>query len=187
MLIDSLGRKLNFLTTLGFFMALSMFEASVPVFSRRLTSLLAIIDKALAHCEARKIDDKILAASRLFPDMLPFTSQVNIACDTVKFAAARLAGVEAPKHEDNQMTLAESAARIRSVLEFLAQFQAGQINGSEEKDISIPMRTGAMQMKGQAYLLDFVLPNFYFHMTTAYALLRHNGVEVGKKDFLGRP
>jgi uncharacterized protein len=168
-------------------MALSMFDASVPVFVRRLTSLLAIIEKARAHCEARNIDEKILASSRLFPDMLPFTSQVNIACDTVKFAASRLAGVDAPKHEDNQVSLADSAARIRSVLEFLAIFHAEQINGSEEKDISIPMRAGPIQMKGQAYLLEFVLPNFYFHMTTAFALLRHNGVEIGKKDFLGRP
>ncbi len=168
-------------------MALSMFAASVPVFTHRLTSLLAIIDKAIAHCETRNIDNKVLASSRLYLDMLPFTSQVNIACDTVKFAAARLAGVDAPKHEDNQVSLADSAARIRSVLEFLAQFQATQINGSEDKDITIPMRAGAMQMKGQPYLPDFVLPNFYFHMTTAYALLRHNGVEVGKKDFLGRP
>jgi uncharacterized protein len=168
-------------------MALSMFDASVPVFTRRLTSLLAIIEKAIAHCEARKIDDKVLASSRLYPDMLPFTAQVNIACDTVKFAAARLAGVDAPKHEDNQVSLADSADRIRAVLAFLAQFQAQQINGSEDKDITLPMRTGPIQMKGQSYLLDFVLPNFYFHMTTAYALLRHNGVEVGKKDFLGRP
>jgi uncharacterized protein len=168
-------------------MALSMFDASLPVFTHQLSSLIAIIDKAIAHCQARNIDDKILAASRLYPDMLPFTSQVNIACDTVKFAAARLAGVEAPKHEDNQVSLADSSARVRAVLEFLAQFQASQINGSEDKDITIPMRAGPIHMKGQPYLLTFVLPNFYFHMTTAYALLRHNGVEVGKKDFLGRP
>jgi uncharacterized protein len=168
-------------------MQVSMYDASVPVFTRLLINLSVIIDKAIAHAEAKKIDEKVFASSRLFPDMLPFTTQINIACDTAKFAAARLAGLEAPKHEDNQVSLADSKARVQAVLAYLATFTPAQINGSEERDITIPMRAGPLQMKGKNYLLMFATPNFYFHITTAYNLLRHNGVEIGKMDFLGKP
>jgi hypothetical protein len=129
----------------------------------------------------------VYLASRLAPDMLTFTKQIQIACDTVKFCVARLAGVESPKFEDNETTIAELRERINATIEYVKSVPAAQIDGSEDKDITIPRRDGSTIMKGEAYLKHFALPNFFFHVTTAYALLRHNGVELGKMDFLGAP
>ncbi|HET7792185.1 MAG TPA: DUF1993 domain-containing protein [Rhizobacter sp.] len=166
-------------------MSITMYSASVPVFVRKLGSLSKWIDKAEAHAQAKKFDGAVYLAARLAPDMLPFTKQVQIACDTAKFCVARLAGVDAPKHEDNETTLAQLKERIASTLAFVQSVPEAKINGSDDKDISVPRRDGVLAMKGEAYLDHYALPNFYFHVTTAYGLLRHNGVELGKGDFLG--
>lgn len=167
-------------------MTISMFSASVPVFIRMLGNLAACLDKAEAHAAARKFDGNVLVASRLAPDMLPLAKQVQIACDAAKFGAARLAGEAAPSYEDNEATLAELKARIDKTVTWLQRFGPAQIDGSEERDVQVPMRNrDPLKLKGQAYLTDFVLPNFYFHISIAYALLRHNGVDLGKADYLG--
>ena len=166
-------------------MSITMYSASVPVFVRLLGNLSAWLDKAAAHAEAKKFDQSVYITSRLAPDMLPFPNQIQIACDGVKFGVARLSGVEAPKFEDNETTLAQLKERIAKTLAFVQSVDADKIVGTEEKDISVPRRSGAIVMKGEFYLRHFVMPNFYFHLTTAYALLRHNGVELGKGDFLG--
>ncbi|MGY4829498.1 DUF1993 domain-containing protein [Sphaerotilaceae bacterium SBD11-9] len=166
-------------------MSITMYSASVPVFVRKLGSLSKWIDKAEAHAQAKKFDGAVYLAARLAPDMLPFTKQVQIACDTAKFCVARLAGIEAPKQEDNETTLAQLKERIASTLAFIQSVPQAQITGSDDKDISVPRRDGVLVMKGEAYLNHYALPNLYFHVTTAYGLLRHNGVELGKGDFLG--
>jgi hypothetical protein len=166
-------------------MSITMYSASVPVFVRMLGNLSKWLDKAEAHAEAKKFDPSVFIASRLAPDMLPFPNQIQIACDGVKFGVARLSGVEAPKFEDNETTLAQLKERIAKTLAFVQSVDADKIVGTEEKDISVPRRSGAIVMKGEFYLRHYVMPNFYFHVTTAYALLRHNGVELGKADFLG--
>jgi hypothetical protein len=145
------------------------------------------LDKAEAHAAAKKFDTSVYLNTRLAPDMLPFTKQIQIACDTVKFCVARLAGVDSPKFEDNETTLTELRERISATIAYVKSVPAAQIDGSEEKDITLPRRDGPIIMKGEAYLKHFVLPNFFFHLTTAYALLRHSGVEVGKMDYLGAP
>ena len=166
-------------------MTISMYAASVPVFKQMLGSLAAVLAKGAAHAEARKIDPSALLTERLAPDMFALTRQVQIASDTAKGAAARLAGVEMPKYEDNEQTFAELAARIEKTIAFLDTIPASAIDGSEERDIVLTMRSGDLHFKGERYLLHWALPNFYFHVTTAYALLRHDGVEIGKRDFLG--
>lgn len=166
-------------------MSLSMYSAFIPVAIRALTNLSAILAKGAAHCEARKIDPQAFLASRLYPDMLPLTKQVQIVSDTVKGGAGRLAGVEIPKFEDNETSFPELQARITKTIDFLKTIKPEQIDGKEGADIvmSFPGRT--FEFKGQAYLTGFVLPNMYFHVTTAYGLLRHGGVELGKADYLG--
>jgi len=166
-------------------MSISMSQASAPRFARMLKNLSAILGKAQAHCEARKIDPLVLTGSRLYPDMFPLSRQVQIACDAAKGAVARLAGTEIPKHEDTEKTLEELQARIAKTLEFIAGVKAAQIDGSEEKEIVIKLRGTDTAFKGAAYLMGFAWPNFYFHVATAYNILRHNGVELGKADFLG--
>jgi len=166
-------------------MSITMYSASVPVFVRLLGNLSAWLDKAAAHAEAKKFDQSVYITSRLAPDMLPFPNQIQIACDGVKFGVARLSGVEAPKFEDNETTLAQLKERIAKTLAFVQSVDADKIVGTEEKDINVPRRAGVLVMKGERYLHQFVMPNFYFHVTTAYSLLRHNGVELGKADFLG--
>jgi hypothetical protein len=168
-------------------MAISMYDASVPRFAAMLRNLSAILDKAQAHADARKIDPLNFTQARLFPDMLPFTRQVQIACDTAKGAAARLAGIENPKHEDTEKTFAELKARIDRTLAFIEDVPRAKIEGSEEREVVLQQRSGEVRYKGQQYLLGFAWPNFYFHVTTAYALLRQGGVELGKKDFIGQP
>ena len=166
-------------------MSLSMHSASVPVFVRGLNAMLGWLDKAQAHAEARKFDSANYLGLRLAPDMLPFKNQILIACDMAKGCAARLAGQEVPSWEDNEATVDELRARIRRTIEFVGSFGATQIDGSDGREISLPTRTGEpRRFNGENYLKQFVLPNFYFHSTMAYGLLRHAGVELGKKDFL---
>jgi hypothetical protein len=164
-----------------------MYQASAPRFANMLRNLAALIEKADAHCAAKKIEPAALTAFRLYPDMFPFTRQVQIACDTAKGAVARLAGVEIPKHEDVEQSFAELKARIAKTIDFIESVPAAKIDGSEEREIVLPMRSGERRYKGMQYLLGFAYPNFYFHVTTAYDILRHNGVEIGKADFIGKP
>jgi len=166
-------------------MSLTMYQASIPVFIRMLGNLSAILDKAAAHAEAKKIDPAIFVNARLVPDMYPLSRQVQIATDMVKGCAARLAGIEVPRYEDNETTFAELQARIAKTEAFLQSVSASQIDGSEDRQITLKFGSRELSFLGQAYLLDFVLPNFHFHLTTTYAILRHNGVEIGKKDYTG--
>lgn len=168
-------------------MSITMHSASVPIFVRMLANLTTWLDKAEAHAAAKKFDTSVYLGTRLAPDMLPFTKQIQIACDTVKFCVARLAGVEAPKVDDTETTLAELRERVNATIAYVKSVPAAQIDGSEDKDITIPRRDGSLVMKGEAYLKHYVLPNMFFHLTTAYALLRHNGVDLGKMDYLGAP
>ena len=166
-------------------MAMSMYTASVPVFQHMLRNLIHILDKGEANAQARKIDPAVLAAARLAPDMLPFTRQILIACDGAKNGVARISGVEAPKFEDNEATFQELKARVQKTLDFLATVPAAKMDGTEDKDITFPVgRDTTRTMKAQAYLGTWVLPNFFFHVTTAYDILRHNGVDLGKADYL---
>jgi len=167
-------------------MTISMYQASVPVITRSLTNLRTLLEKAAAHAEANKIDPLVLLNARLFPDMFPLVRQVQIATDMAKGGASRLAGAEVPKYEDNEASFAELIARINKAITLLETFKPAQINGSEDRDITVPMRDRNLRFKGLPYLLDYVLPNIYFHVTTTYAILRHNGVVLGKGDFLGK-
>ena len=166
-------------------MPLSMYQASIPVFVRFLDNLSEILNKALIHAETRKIDPAVFVTSRLAPDMYPLSRQVQIATDIVKGCAARLAGIEVPSYEDNETTFAELQARITKTVAFLQSVAPSQIDGSEERTVTLKLRGKDVSFLGQPYLLNFVIPNFYFHVTTTYAILRHNGVEIGKMDFIG--
>ncbi|WP_031438769.1 DUF1993 domain-containing protein [Methylobacter tundripaludum] len=166
-------------------MSLTMYQASIPVFVRMLDNLSGILDKAAAHAEARKIDPAIFINARLAPDMFPLSRQVQIATDMVKGCAARLAGIEVPSYEDNETTFSELQARIAKTKAFIESVSASQVDGSEERKITLKFGSKELSFLGQAYLLDFVLPNVHFHLTTTYAILRHNGVEIGKKDYTG--
>ena len=166
-------------------MTISMHSASVPIFVRMRKNLTQWLDKAEAHAQAKKFEPSVYLSARLAPDMLPFTNQIQIACDAVKFGVARLSGVEAPKFADDEASLADLKARIAKTIEFIESVPASKIDGTEDKDVVVPRRDGSMTLKGEAYLKHFVLPNFFFHVTTTYALLRHNGVALGKSDFLG--
>jgi hypothetical protein len=167
-------------------MSISMYQTSVPVFVRMLGNLRNLLQKGEAFAEAKKIKPEVLLNDRLAPDMFALTRQVQIASDMAKGCAGRLAGVELPKYEDNEASFADLYARIDKTVAFLKTLKAEQIDGSEGKDIVLQSPRGAMEFKGQEYLLFFVFPNFFFHCTTAYAILRHNGVEVGKMDFVGQ-
>ncbi|WP_345814790.1 DUF1993 domain-containing protein [Paraburkholderia sp. PREW-6R] len=166
-------------------MPISMYQASLPVLIRGLTNLQAILGKAQAHAAEKQIDPSVFTQARLAPDMLPLVRQVYIASDTAKGCAARLAGVEAPKFDDVEQTFDELHARLQKTIDYLKEFNAQQIDGQEERQITLKMRTGPIEFTGMSYLFGFVLPNFYFHITTAYDILRHNGVELGKLDYLG--
>ena len=168
-------------------MLISMYQASAPRFANMLKNLSAILDKAQAHAEAKKIDQGVLLGCRLYPDMFALTRQVQIACDNAKGAVARLAGVEVPKHEDTEQTFADLKARIAKTIDFVSSFKPSQIDGSEEKNIHLKLGALEVDWKGMQYLLGFALPNFYFHVVTAYDILRHNGVEIGKRDYIGNP
>jgi uncharacterized protein len=167
-------------------MSISMFQASVPPIIRALTNLRAILEKAAAHAEARRIDPSVLVSARLYPDMYPLSRQVQIATDMAKGGASRLAGKEIPRYEDNEYTFPELIARLDKTIALLEAFKPDEMDGSEEKTITLQLHERTLTFKGQQYLLDYVLPNVYFHATTAYAILRHNGVDIGKKDFIGK-
>ena len=168
-------------------MSITMHSASVPVFARMLGHIGHWLDKAEAHAAAKKFDSSVYLAARLAPDMLPFTRQIQIACDAAKFAVARLAGVEAPKFEDNEANFADLRERIRKTIDYVQSVPASKIDGTEDKDVTVPRRDGSLTVKGEVYLKAMAMPNFYFHVTMTYALLRHNGVDVGKSDYLGAP
>lgn len=165
-------------------MSLSIYEASVPMFSRMLSNLNTWLEKAEAHAASKKFDVNVLVGTRLAPDMLPFSRQIQIAADTAKKCAARLAGVEAPNYEDNETTIAELKARVQKTIDYIQSIPAAKFEGAETRDVTFPLRGEPRTMKGQAYFLGHATPNFYFHFTTAYALLRHNGVDLGKADVL---
>lgn len=166
-------------------MSISMYSASVPVFTRTLNNLIQILEKAQAHAEAKKIKPEVLLNARLFPDMFALTRQIQIASDFAKGTAARLAGLEPPSYPDTESSFAELITRVQKTIDFLNTITADKINGSENRDIVLKMHSGELHFKGEAYLTQFSLPNFYFHATTAYAILRHNGIELGKADFIG--
>jgi hypothetical protein len=168
-------------------MPISMYQASAPRFANALKNLSAILDKTQAHVEAKKIEPAVLLASRLYPDMFPLVRQVQIASDSAKGPVARLAGVDVPKYEDTEETIAELKGRIATTIDFVSSFKPAQIDGSEEKDIHLKLGSREVDWKGMQYLLGFALPNFYFHVVTAYDILRHNGVEIGKRDYIGTP
>jgi len=167
-------------------MSISMYQASAPVFLKTLDNLAAILDKGAAFAAARKVEPSVLLAYRLAPDMLNLTRQVQIAADHAKRAVARLAGIEAPVYEDNEASFAELKARIDKTIAFINTLKPGQIDGSEDRDITLKVGGSDKTLKGQTYLLHNALPNFFFHTTTAYAILRHCGVDIGKKDFIGQ-
>jgi uncharacterized protein len=167
-------------------MAISMYSASVPLFRQLLDSLSAVLDKGEAFAAAKKIDETVLTGWRLAADMLPMRRQVQIASDTAKGAAARLAGVEIPSFADDETNFAELKARVARTIDFLGTIRPEQIDGSEEREIVLKMRTRELTFTGQRYLLHWAIPNFTFHCTTAYDILRLNGVEIGKAGFIGQ-
>ena len=163
-----------------------MYQGSVPVFVRALNNLAAILEKAAAYAEGKKIDPAALLTCRLFPDMLPLSRQIQIASDSAKGGVARLAGGEPPKYEDNEASFADLIGRLRKTVAYLESIKAEQLDGSEDKTVSWKTQTTTRTMQGMPYLLSHVTPNVYFHVTTAYAILRHCGLEIGKQDFLGK-
>jgi len=168
-------------------MTISMYEASAPRFINMLKNLSAILVKAQAYAEAKKIAAGVLPSARLFPDMLPLTRQVQIACDHAKGAVARLSGVDNPKFEDDEQSFEELLARIAKTIAFVETVGAGKLDGTEDKEIAVTAGGKELKFKGMQYLLGYAQPNFYFHLVTAYNILRHNGVEIGKRDYIGTP
>ena len=167
-------------------MSISMYQASIPTITRALTNLIGVLEKAAAHAEAKKIDPAVLVNSRLYPDMFALAKQVQIASDVSKGGTARLAQVEPPKYEDTETTFPELIARLKKTIDFLATLKPEQIDGGEDRTVTWKTQTATRSMQGMPYLLNHVLPNVFFHCATAYDILRHNGVEVGKQDFLGK-
>ena len=165
-------------------MSISMYQASIPHFILMLGNLSSILDKTSAHAEAKKIDQAVFINARLAPDMYPLSQQIQIAADMAKACAARLAGIEVPRYEDNETTLAEFKARIAKTIAFLQSVNVDQINGSDRRTVTIKMHDKEAVYSGQHYLLDIIIPHFYFHVTTAYAILRHHGVGLGKSDYI---
>ena len=168
-------------------MTISMYQASVPRITNMLNNLGAILDKAQAHVDAKKLDAAALTNARLFPDMLAMNRQVHIATDTAKGVVARLAGVEIPAYEDNEVSFADLKARVDKTVAFVQSFSPEQIDGTEDKAIVTKRGDKETHYTGMQFLLDHAMPNVYFHVTTAYNILRHNGVEIGKRDYLGQP
>jgi len=168
-------------------MSISMYQASVPVFVRALTNLRAVLLKGEAFADEKGFSSDVLLQTRLIADMLPLSRQIQIATDMAKNGACRLAGIDPPPFDDDETTFAQMYARIDRAIDVIAGVAADRIDGSESRAITLQMRTGEMKFEGQAYLLDFVLPNLFFHCTTSYAILREAGVQVGKIDFIGAP
>jgi hypothetical protein len=167
-------------------MSISIYDASIPTFVHTLKSLKTILQKGAAHAEAKKIDPAVLVGSRLFPDMFPLSRQVQIATDAAKGAAARLAGTEPPKFEDKEATFAELVARVDRTIDYLNAFKPEQLESAETRTVTINTPRGAFTFTGLVFLRHWALPNFFFHVTTTYNLLRHNGIELGKGDYLGQ-
>ena len=165
-------------------MSISMYQASIPHFILMLGNLSSILDKTDAHAKAKNIDQVVFVNARLAPDMYPLGRQIQIAADMAKACAARLAGIDVPRHEDNEMTFADLKARIAKTITFLQSVNVDQINGSDGRMVTITMHDKEAVYSGQHYLLDIIIPHFYFHVTTAYAILRHQGVELGKSDYI---
>ena len=168
-------------------MSISMYRASAPVFLQFLPALAGCLKKAADHAAAKKIDAAVLLQSRLYPDMFPLVKQVQIATDFAKGTVARLAGQEPPKFEDSETTFDDLQARVQKTIDYVKEFKPSQLDGSEERDITLTFGTNTRNFKGEGYLTGFALPNFFFHAATAYAILRHNGVELGKGDFMRGP
>jgi len=168
-------------------MSVSMYTVSVPVFLQFLQALSGVLDKAQAHIDAKKLDESFIMTNRLYPDMHNFTRQVRASCDHAVNACGRIAGVDLPTFDNNETTIAHLKARIEKALAFLHTIKPEQIDGQEGKEITVKFPSGERHFTGQSMLINFSLPNFYFHTTTAYALLRHVGVEIGKRDFMGTP
>lgn len=166
-------------------MAIDMYQASIPVFIRFLNNLSELLKKGQAHAEARGIEPAVMLGYRLYPDMLPLTSQVQIACNTAKRSPARLTGTEAPGDADDESTFEELQARIRRTVEYIESFKAGDIAGTDDNPVKLELPNGVLDFTGMQYLLYFALPNFFFHVTTAHGILRHCGVEIGKMDYMG--
>ena len=166
-------------------MKISMYAMSHDVFKKALTQLLHVMEKGVANAKARNFDPNIFVGQRLAPDMLPFSKQIQLTSDFAKNSMARLAGIDPPKFEDNETTMDELVARVKKTLEYIDTVPAAGLEGSEERDIKIPLRDRTLEMKGLPFLQNWALPNFFFHHVTAYNILRHNGVDVGKRDFLG--
>jgi hypothetical protein len=166
-------------------MSFSMYQASVPAYGQMLKTLSHILKKAEEHCEAKKIDPGVLVNARLYPDMAPLTRQIQIATDQVKGGLSRLAGKEPPSWPDEEKTFADLHTRVKKAQDFLATIKASDVDGSESRDVTLKIGGNDMTFKGEQFLVNFSLPNFYFHVVTAYDILRHNGVEIGKRDFIG--
>ena len=166
-------------------MSISMYQASIPQFSKMLTNLSHILKKGEEFASAKSLDSKALVEGRLAPDMFPLTKQVQIACDQVKNGMARIAGVEPPKFEDDEASFADLQERIAKTITFTNNLRPEQINGTEAKEIKFSIKEWKFEFVGEQYLLTWIIPNFYFHVTTAYDILRHHGVEIGKTDYLG--
>lgn len=166
-------------------MAISMYQASIPQFTKMLTNLANILKKGEELTSAKGIESAVLVEGRLASDMFPLSKQVQVACDQVKNGMARLAGVEPPKFEDNETTFAQLQDRIAKTIAFANSLKPEQINGTEAKEIQFSIKEWSFEFVGEQYLLTWIIPNFYFHVTTAYDILRHKGVEIGKSDYLG--
>ena len=165
---------------------MSMYQASIPQFTKMLTNLSNILKKGEEFAKAKGVDDAVLVSEcRLAPDMFPLSKQIQIACDQVKNGMARLASIEPPKFEDNETTFAQLQDRIAKTIDFANSLKPAQVDGTEAKEIKFSIREWNFEFVGEQYLLTWIIPNFYFHVTTAYAILRHNGVEIGKTDYLG--
>lgn len=166
-------------------MTISMYQSSAPVFAKMLGNMKGILQKAAAHAQTKKIDESAFLTARLFPDMLTFTTQVHIATDFARGTCARLAGAEPPAIENTEKSIAELISRVDRSIDYVKSLKAGDIDGSEGREIVRQIRGEPVKFTGQNYLLKYALPNFYFHMSMAYALLREGGVDVGKQDFIG--
>jgi hypothetical protein len=162
-----------------------MYAMSHDVFKKALTQLVQVMEKGVANAKTRSFDPNVFVGLRLAPDMLPFAKQVQLTCDFAKNSMGRLAGIDPPKFEDNEATMDELLARVKKTLDYLATIPAAALEGSEDRDIKIPLRDRTVEFKGLPFLQTWALSNFFFHYVTAYNLLRHNGVDVGKRDFLG--
>ena len=166
-------------------MSISLYQGSVTVYVQRLTALGEIIKKAISHCAEQKIDTAAILQARLYPDMFPFTRQVQIACSHAERGTSRLAGLEPPKREDKEASLEDLLTRIETTISFVKSVDAKKMEGMEDREITFPIGSENMTLKGADYLFQFSQPNFYFHLTVAYAILRHNGLKIGKDDFMG--